>query len=531
MPEGGSAVKQSSSGSLWPLVTRELRSGIGVPLAACTSVVLVLLMNLTPLVANDFWTQIKVGELIRETGQIPDTVLFAFGDAGDFTFVAYEWLPSLGFSLIHSAAGMGGVIGLRALVALLVFALLVLLSLQINRDLLLSLFIAMASFLVISCRLYIRPELFAFVFGLAELNLLQAFVRSNDRRWLVALIPLTVLWANCHGSFPVAIALPLIFAAGALADEFVLRRWHFEDSTTSPDRRAWVPFLAVGVGMAVASLINPFGWDLIEKVLTLAESDYIRADISEWKSVFAAEAFFGSREFVFYILYLVLVADSLVQRAPRGPARIYVLSAVFLVLSLDANRHVAWFGVAGACVLAHALEGAHRLSERRERTAFSLAAVQLIGCVATFSFGNPIHMTPGLNDRSPLGAQAIEFIRGSGYSGNVFNAYVYGGKLAYHFYPDVRIAIDDRIDAYGEDYYRNFQRFDGQHARLLAAPDEFLDYFERNELNLVVVGANALNVWRASGRLAALEKAGWRVVFRGRGSGPRILRRIPRAPG
>ncbi len=110
--------------------------------------------------------------------------------------------------------------------------------------------------------------------------------------------------------------------------------------------------------------------------------------------------------------------------------------------------------------------------------------------------------------------KAIRFIQDSGYSGNVFNSYRYGGKLAYHLYPKVRITIDDRMHAYGEDYYREYQRFEAFRPDLLASGEEFVEYFDRRQLNLVVLDIRPMETWHLSGRQLALEKAGWKVVYR-----------------
>lgn len=510
-------MERASPQPLWREALEQLKSGIGLPLAVAASAALVLLMNLTPLVAGDFWTQAKVGELIRETGEIPDTVLFPYGEAADFPFLAYEWLPSLVVSCIHSLAGVPGVIVARAALALLIFGLLVCLSLQVNRDLVLSLFVAMASLLLVSGRLLARPELLSFVCGLAALNLLQSHAKGGGARWLLGLLPIAVLWANCHGSFPVGVALPLLFATGEVLD-----------GRRAP--KAWLPYVAASLGMAAASLLNPFGFGLIEKVLMLTGSGHIRADIAEWKGIFESRRFLGSRQFVLYALFVLLVAGSLLVRRRRLPARVYLTLATFLALTFDANRHVAWFGIAGGYGLAHSLDNMRWLSERREWAARALAAAFAAGCVLTFTLGNVNYLTPGLKARAALGPRAIHFIRESGYTGNVFNSYAYGGKLAYHFYPKIRITVDDRIDAYDEAYYRNLRRFDGLHPELLAGPNEFREYFLHNGLDLVVVRARAFQVWRATGRLAALEGAGWQVVFRDGRAGARILLRTASPP-
>jgi len=479
------------------------------------SILVVLLYSLTPLIENDFWTQIKVGEIIRESGTIPDTVLFAMGDAADIEFVAYEWLTSVGFSYVHSALGVEGAIIARATLALLAFALLVILGLQINRDPLLSIFVGITAFLVLSPRLFIRPELPSYVFGLLTLNLLQAFLRTGSRWWLLWLIPLSTLWANCHGSFLVGIALPLIFLAGGVVDDLIARRHGGHTPNARIRERlhsVHLPLLAVSLAMAAAALVNPFGWQLVEHVTTLSSNSFIRENILEWMPTFSPDVW-RTPGFALYCCFALLLLYSLVQRAGTLPSRLFLLAAVFFGLSIDANRHIAWFAVAGSYVLGYSLAGSARLREHEARNSVLLTVVLLGIAIVSLQLGNLMGWRPGFGDRSPLSTQAVEFMRDVELEGNVFNSYRFGGKLAYYFYPEVRISIDDRIDAYGEDYYRRYQRFEGAAPRLLASGDEFVEYFERNDIELAVMDARAMRTWRASGRMASLEAAGWQVVY------------------
>jgi len=184
-----------------------------------------------------------------------------------------------------------------------------------------------------------------------------------------------------------------------------------------------------------------------------------------------------------------------------------------VALSLDANRHAAWLGIAGAAVLAHTLDGLACVAARRRSAEAGLA----VGCVlllgATVAFGNVYRLKPDPRDRTPLSQPAVEFLRRAGYTGNVFNTYIYGGKLAYHFYPQLRIGMDDRIDAYGEDLYREFTRYEGIRLDRLPPPAAFVDYFERNRLDTIVVRTLTIEGWRRGGQLAALTRAGWKRVY------------------
>ena len=88
---------------------------------ALAAIGFVVALNLTPIYTSDFWLQLKVGEIIRETGSIPTTILFACTEARDFEFVAHEWLPSLLFSVLFDRIGYSGMIVFKCALALVIW--------------------------------------------------------------------------------------------------------------------------------------------------------------------------------------------------------------------------------------------------------------------------------------------------------------------------------------------------------------------------------------------------------------------------
>ena len=89
---------------------------------AVSAIGLVTVLNLTPIYVSDFWIQLKVGDIIRSPGTIPTTVLFSFGEARDYAFMAHEWLPSALTSRLFEVGGYEGLIVAKCGLALVVFA-------------------------------------------------------------------------------------------------------------------------------------------------------------------------------------------------------------------------------------------------------------------------------------------------------------------------------------------------------------------------------------------------------------------------
>ena len=150
---------------------------LAVFILALTSFSFVVALNLTPVHTSDFWIQLKVGDVIRASGEIPETLEYTFTEAKDNVFIAFEWLPSLIWSYLYTVDGYNGMIVAKCFLALCVFALIVILTLQRDRGAILALALGAITMLGINYRSLMRPEAIAFVLLLANLNLLHAFVR------------------------------------------------------------------------------------------------------------------------------------------------------------------------------------------------------------------------------------------------------------------------------------------------------------------------------------------------------------------
>ena len=86
---------------------------------------LLLVLALSPLANNDIWLHLKTGELILTEGSIPEVERYSFTAPGR-PLVPHEWGAAILFALVHGAASVAGLIGLKALLAAAAFALIAL---------------------------------------------------------------------------------------------------------------------------------------------------------------------------------------------------------------------------------------------------------------------------------------------------------------------------------------------------------------------------------------------------------------------
>lgn len=469
-------------------------------------------LNLTPIYTSDFWVQLAVGDIIRDSGSIPTTILFAFGEAGDANFLAYEWLPSLISSRLYAAIDYPGMVAFKFSLSLAIFALASALYLQVCRNPGIAISIGALCLLGVNGRTQMRPEIYGFIYFLASLNLIHAYVRGGDRRWLLGLIPLMFLWANSHGSFLVGFGLPGIFALGIGIDAFWKARGQVSRVDWKEIGNRGPALIAISLALVITSLANPFGTGLLEHVFTLFQSDYIRENILEWLPVFDAHVR-GKPTVMIYVFIAILSLVSLALDLARSNATLWLLLAIFGLLSLSALRHISWFVIVACYALAHVPSRPQSTSPLRLDRLLIPSAGLLLAALYFGYAGNVRGRQIGFDNQAPLGLEAIHFLEQERISGNVFNSYNFGDQLAYQFYPEIRVAIDSRVDAYGETHSRMYRSLSGRSRRELAPPDALLGYLQQNEVNWIVTRPGDFSSWRSGGHEALLIRSGWRQVY------------------
>jgi hypothetical protein len=411
---------------------------------------LMLVLTVVPVANNDVWILMRVGEIIVDTGKIPDTVLFAFTTVRDNHFNAHEWLVSVLYHEADRWAGLGNlswVVGAFALVQLTAS---VVLARRQSGSLGVALLLTMLAMVCANSRYVLRPELFALLFLVLLLIVFDRY--RSDRRWTTLLwaLPVEVLWANSHGSFLVGPAIAGIFglgeglsaarAASGPAAQRLLRGW-----------LVGLPYAVTGLAMAAACAINPAGWSLLEFPFHLQRSTVMRQYITEWKPTFSPLFYLDRAFWAFAVVFLAALA--LVIRLRRFLGATDVLLFVFFsVLALERTRHMVWFGFIALAVCAR-LVGHVALSPRRElQLRCASAALALVGLAASATFGNfdkaRINYSPTNNYSPGIVAELAD----PALAGNVLNSYELGGELIYRDWPRLKPSIDSRVDSYGDDY-------------------------------------------------------------------------------
>jgi hypothetical protein len=393
-----------------------------------------------PQIDPDAWWHIATGDAIATAGAIPEGEPFSWLTAGD-RFVAHSWLWDVLLSQAFALAGATGtsllVLPATALVVVVLWALIGAAAPAIP-PLGRSAFVVVAT--VASYPLWApRSQTLDLLFVLATTLLALRYLRIGDRRGLMAIPVIAILWANLHGSAILALFVTLAIAMVAAPIGARIGSW--------PQRPVGPLVLSV-LASLVAAALNPYGPALFAYPFDRAVASAFVPDIVEWRS-----PEFGNLDL---LVARLLLAGALVLLAwPRrkGDPYLSLSAAAWTFLALGSVRFlpiaVAMLVVALAAAVGPAVAGrlADYLDEGRPpastRTAVPFMVVALIvalgACVVGWSFISPPSQDVAIAARSPVAA--VEALERGPCEGRLLPAYTWSG-FAIH-------ATGRQVGAYG----------------------------------------------------------------------------------
>jgi hypothetical protein len=411
--------------------------------------------------ADTYW-HIKIGQWILQHGELPRIDFYSYTEAGK-PWIDTAWLSDVLYALTYEAGGWRAV----ALVADLIAAAVVgVLSHYLQQHLRFSVAIGLAA--VSACTTFqhflARPHLFSYLLlAVWLIALLNAFDKDKGALpKLYVTAPLMVLWANLHGSFTLGLLLLYIFAGFSL-----WRGWTERDLG-----RCWRVLANVAV-VSVCALMTPYGATPFTMTSTLLGNSFITAHLDEWQS----PNFQAHRHWVAYFLVIVMVMPVFGIQL-RGPRLLVFL--MLAVLALSYNRGLLTFLLLAPVVVAAPVAAAARYLGRQDQdtqhqdaqdqraidsnppppdpvVAFLARRPRsvLALCVAVFC---AIQIVAGSRPIAPPDVMsprnAIEYVRRTGITGNVFNEDEFGGFLIAEGVPTF---IDGRAELFAKsDTLRNY---------------------------------------------------------------------------
>ena len=183
-----------------------------------------------------------------------------------------------------------------------------------------------------------RPHVLSWLFVLIWFRILDsrelAMERSDRRLWLLPLLML--IWVNVHGGFLLGFVLLGIFWLGSVWTWLRLKESRIEESLQKIAAGKRVRQLTrAGLASAVASLVNPYGWQLHAHIYSYLSNRFFMDHIDEFQS----PNFHGIAQRCFLVLLLVAIAG-LACRCDRLRLSQILLALFAVYAALYSSRNI-----------------------------------------------------------------------------------------------------------------------------------------------------------------------------------------------
>ncbi len=411
------------------------------------------------LLDGDAGFHIRIGDLIRTNGVVPTHDVFAFSVPGG-RWYAFEWLSELTYSSLHAAYGLKGVVLAAGLMLAACFTILLRYALWLGAQALIAVPMILIAVNAANIHFYARPHLFTWLLLAVAIWIVQRDRRSPGwTAWL--LIPLTIVWANLHGGFFIFFPLLALLVAGEAAEAWL------------DGRGFWRAFryARIAFACAVASLVNPYGFELHLHIAEVLNATWILTMVKEFQSPsFRGEAMLAYLGMLF--LSLSLIAGLLRRRRIVEPLWILFLGYASLV----SVRHVPVFVLAAAPLAAAELSRlwsawiATRPRQSFERILDQAQAQFAAGAAHTsiwvVAFALLLMIAPGIAwpTAMPAGIFPHEFAEDTANS-RTFTSDQWADYLIYRNFPNQQVFLDGRHNYYGEKLLIEYQDLMNGHPR------------------------------------------------------------------
>jgi tetratricopeptide (TPR) repeat protein len=409
------------------------------------------------IVSYDDWWHLKTGEWIWEHKAIPHVDPFSYTFQGA-KWIDYEWLFQTVIFPIYQLGGFVGLIIFKIIIALLIFLILFFTCRELDGGKKwLSIIILFIALQITSRGFLIRPQIFSLLFLALYVYLLALHrgERITTRQLIIFLLPVHILWVNVHGSFLLGIFLVGAYAMGSFVP---LALSHHRDLKPVFQDKRFQNFLLLGILLIVASLINPYTYQIFLIPLETAGAQETLRAISEWIPI--DPRFLGvlvvDPLMWFRVLFLIGAISFLVWR--DNLKRIEDV-LVFAVLSYMAFKHVRFCGpfavVAAPIIVSNLTQVQWRVREWRWLPLVSLIIIIAFAVNDVRTLIRQERLGFGVWTHYP--EATVKFLKEHDVKGRIFNTYGYGGYIIWHLWPHIQVFIDGRaITIYDQDFFWSY---------------------------------------------------------------------------
>lgn len=403
----------------------------------------IFLLHPLEAINQDLGRHFKISEEILSNKEIPKTNLFSYTEPNQ-TFINTHWLGGLIFYGLEKVVGLKGLILFKTLISLISFGIIFWLALKMSytknkKNFYLVFLLSFLSLFLMLERTDVRPEIFSFLFFALYFYILRTYREGSRIIYFLPLIQL--LWVNIHIYF---------FLGPVLWLCFLIERWLKDKNYLEKGKIFGIALLTAGI-----IFINPNTWfGAFNPLFVLKEYGY---SVVENQNVFFLFRFGYHLEIlVTFILSVFLLFLSFYLN--RKKFRIFdLLLAIFLsYFGFFAVRNFPIFALGILPILVFNFSSFYfQLKNYLSSLDFNWSGWLKFGLIGSLVFLCGFNLNKVDLNTKARAEDAVNFLLDNNLQGNIFNNYDVGGYLIYRLYPERKVFVDNRPEAYSVSFLQD----------------------------------------------------------------------------
>lgn len=365
----------------------------------------------------------------------------------DHSFVNHHWLSGVIFFLLFKTIGWDGLVIFKVIIFLITFTLLFF-SAKRKSNFWLAAVFSIPSILILAGRADVRPEIFSYLFIAICIYFLFHLEDNEQSNKIFWLIPLQLLWVNLHIFFPIGIML----VGGFLLEKIILNWKNIKENILI--KKLTIIFFAI----ILVCLINPNGFVGATEPFRIFSNYGI--DVNENYSMaefLKTEIFWSYPSMIAFVGSALLLALSYIANfvfaLKNKHIFLFIASLATITIGFLMVRNITFFSFIFLPAIATNINNLGFIIKYK----WKYKEVFLWFCIISFTtiWLTKVDLGELRTGLFPRSEEAVNFIKQNNIIGPIFNDYDSGSYLIYGLFPQEKVFVDNRPEAYSEDFFIN----------------------------------------------------------------------------
>ncbi len=470
----------------------------------------------------DLGRHLENGKIVWQNAQVLFTNFYSYTET-NFPFINHHWFAGVIYYAVYSTGGFKLLSLFNILLILSAFSLAFSLSKK-RLGFYLTALLSLPVIFLLSERVEIRPEMFSYLFFFITWFIIEKVEEKKHYHLLWWLLPLFFLWVNVHIYFFLGLALIAFKAMAEFWPSFIKQSGRFKIRII----RAWRQSKVWWLNLLYITIICLFNPNTIKGLLypfsILKNYGY---EIAENKSIFyLSHLMLNYNFFLFKLLFLLLILSWLSYFFFSQKMRWFELavSILFSVMALLFSRNLAIFALVAWVVISINLRPVYQYAKK---IVYSLR-IKKINCQSDlvagallflFILASAVFLSTGAYkagnfSHGSLGwgldqgaTDSIKFFKANKLSGPIFNNYDIGSALIFWLYPQEKVFVDNRPEAYGKEFFNTIYR------PLQNDNSVWLKRSKKYNINLIYFSYTDSTPWARKFLYQRLNDPNWSLIY------------------